>query len=499
MILQLSLYLHYPCILPSSGTGSFRPGAHMPSLARVAVCLVGEPRSIGLTAPNLRTNLLDAWDADGFVASTTNARCAPHTRGYRDSERRGGVYPSPLAHAFGRPTSLEISAIRSLGPRIKWSAVNTSEHQYNRTLYLEVTDPSHYQDYALQRMLPNDNWPHRAASQFLTRKVCHDGVVAYEQARGRPYEVFARVRLDTQLFAPVPASFFANIGRADAVIPAGQAFGAPGERSVNDRFLVGGAEAFRADAEVWKTIINPAARGSAPWITETLSAKHLAKRGISVRFEPLAYCLLSTEGVCRYPGDLAGSLKVLPRLLLDRPASAAAALCGDLGRGGTCDPARKVLQTNEWARDDPGWCQLAETCASAARSRTQEPPPALCCHAGGTVHDAGVPVQGTRRCSRMYFSPPAEEEATCDASCPEAARIAAIRDGRVGKRELELVVARAEGEEMSWCDAYDAVRTVYCQGPCAALRGVSTAIELHNVGREAHAYLTVLNPSPLAL
>ena len=63
----------------------------MPSLARVAVCLVGEPRSIGLTASNLRSNLLDAWDADGFVASTTNARCAPHTRGYRDSEAGRGI------------------------------------------------------------------------------------------------------------------------------------------------------------------------------------------------------------------------------------------------------------------------------------------------------------------------------------------------------------------------------------------------------------------------
>ena len=52
----------------------------MPTLPRVAVCLVGEPRSIGLTAGNLRTNLLDAWDADGFVASTTNARWRPHTR-----------------------------------------------------------------------------------------------------------------------------------------------------------------------------------------------------------------------------------------------------------------------------------------------------------------------------------------------------------------------------------------------------------------------------------
>ena len=174
--------------------------------------------------------------------------------------------PAYFAHARGRPSTWEISAIRSLGPRIKWSAINTSEHQYNQTLFAEVADPSHYQDYTVYRMLPNGDCPRRIASQLLGRKVCRDGVVAYEQARGRPYEVFARVRLDTQLFAPVPASFFANIGRADAVIPAGQAFGAPGVRSVNDRFLVGGAEAFRADAEVWKTVIDPAARGSAPWI-----------------------------------------------------------------------------------------------------------------------------------------------------------------------------------------------------------------------------------------
>ena len=59
-----------------------------------------------------------------------------------------------------------------------------------------------------------------------------------------------------------------------------------------------------------------------------------------------------------------------------------------------------------------------------------------------------------------------------------------------------MVVARAPGEEVGWCDAYDAVRTIYCQGPCAALRGVSTAIELRNVGLEAHAYDTVLTPNP---
>ena len=137
--------------------------------------------------------------------------------------------------------------------------------------------------------------------------------------------------------------------------------------------------------------------------------------------------------------ELAGSLKLLPRLL-DKPASAAAALCGDLGGGGTCGPTRKVLQTNDWAREDPGWCQLAEACASAARSRIQEPPPAVCCH---TRRRHGA--RRGRACARdpplfagAFFAAYREEEATCDTSCPEAARIAAIRNGRVGKRELEF-------------------------------------------------------------
>ena len=288
----------------------------------------------------------------------------------------------------------------------------------------------------------------------------------------------------------MPASFFTDIGRADAVIPAGENYGGPNGRSVNDRFLWGGAEAFRADAEVWQTIIHPAARGSAPWVLESLSAEHLEKRGSSVRIEPLAYCILSTSGTCRYPGELAGSLKLLPRLLLDEPASAAAALCGDLGSGGACDSTRKVLQTNDWAREDPGWCRLAVACASAIRTHTRALPPAACCLADGTVTEAGVPVQGTRRCSRAELPSPAEEGAPCDASCPEAVRLAAIRGGRVSKRELELVVSRTAGEPMGWSDAYDAVRTVYCQGPCGAMgKFVRTAIELRNVGLEAHAYL----------
>ena len=33
----------------------------------VAVCVIGQPRSISLTARALNSNLLDHWDADAFV------------------------------------------------------------------------------------------------------------------------------------------------------------------------------------------------------------------------------------------------------------------------------------------------------------------------------------------------------------------------------------------------------------------------------------------------
>ena len=148
-----------------------------------------------------------------MAASTTNARCAPtHTWPPRLRGVSWGIRARLRTCLAGqhpwRSAPSEASARASNGaPSTPRSTSTTShfwqkEHQYNKEhqYYKEVTDPSHYQDYAVHRMLPNGNWPHRVAGQFLTRKVCHDGVVAYEQARGRPYEVFARVRLDTQLF-----------------------------------------------------------------------------------------------------------------------------------------------------------------------------------------------------------------------------------------------------------------------------------------------------------
>ena len=54
------------------------------------------------------------------------------------------------------------------------------------------------------------------------------------------------------------------------------------------------------------------------------------------------------------------------------------------------------------------------------------------------------------------------------------------------RSRVELVVLRC-GEDIHWSDPYDAVRTVYDQSPNG--RRLDDALQLHNVGREAHGIL----------
>ena len=57
-------------LMPVLGLTSGEPAAGHTN-PNVAVCLVGELRSIGLTAPSLRQNLLEVADADAFVVALT--------------------------------------------------------------------------------------------------------------------------------------------------------------------------------------------------------------------------------------------------------------------------------------------------------------------------------------------------------------------------------------------------------------------------------------------
>jgi hypothetical protein len=54
------------------------------------------------------------------------------------------------------------------------------------------------------------------------------------------------------------------------------------------------------------------------------------------------------------------------------------------------------------------------------------------------------------------------------------------------RSRVELVVLRC-GEDIHWSDPYEAVRTVYDQSPNG--RRLDDAVQLHNVGREAHGIL----------
>ena len=128
--------------------------------------------------------------------------------------------------------------------------------------------------------------------------------------------------------------------------------------------------------------------------------------------------------------------------------------------------------------------QPASALAAPAAAPAFPPPTpeAPCCLPDGSVRLDGQIVNATRRCVRAQ--PPADD-GMCAADCPEAMRLASIRAGRIDKRQLELVVVRGAKEDLSWSDAYAAVRTVYCHGAC----DTPGAIELRNVGREAHVYL----------
>lgn len=207
-----------------------------------AVCLVGEPRSIGLTAPSLREFLLDSLDADGFVVAVTR-------------------------NALQRRQAEE--DLRSLGPRIKITLVGLPEDVLN-VVALEQTVAARAQarGYVGHAEAGHGGWPRKHAEQWLTRQACANVVHAHEQKQGWGYRYFARVRLDAKLFAAVDKGIVNSLPPEGAVIPRGNEFGddpyidVDGARvlHVTDKMLFGGRKAFDADASVWRTMVEQSVR-----------------------------------------------------------------------------------------------------------------------------------------------------------------------------------------------------------------------------------------------
>merc|ERR1719222_1736018 len=214
-------------------------------------------------------------------------------------------------------------------------------------------------------------------------------VRAAERERKRPYSSYARVRLDTQLFAPVPKHWFEYVvsqspGGATAVVPRGNEFGAdPYIRvegadpflHVTDKLIIASSRAFDADASVWQSMIDSSVPElSSAWNAEGLHTAHLLRvaKAQIVR-APIAFCVLSMQGACRYPEELLLSLGYLqaqppPRLLYNALRAGLPEYCGSLGVR-PCDSNRSDFpQTNLMIKRDPGFCALAKLCSRARQS-----------------------------------------------------------------------------------------------------------------------------------
>ena len=229
--------------------------------ATTAVCLVGEPRSIALTAQSLRQHLLESVDADAFVVAISHNASAEHLE--RDMKAMRGLGPRVRFLRLGSAEDL-------LDAHVLQQVANAPAHQRSYHVLQQVADaPAHQRSY----LAAHSAWPRRHAEQWLTRQACADIVHEVENKRGWPYSVYGRVRLDTQLFAPLGKALVDNVtqGRNNsAIVPVGNEFGAHPYLSVNgsdimhvtDKMLIGGRRAFDADASIWRTVISSSVRPS---------------------------------------------------------------------------------------------------------------------------------------------------------------------------------------------------------------------------------------------
>ena len=214
-----------------------------------AVCLVGELRSISLTAPGLRQNLLDASNADAFVVALTRSTSA---------EER----------------VKEEEVLRTLGPRVKVTRLGSPEELLDAyALKQTISAAAQSRGFVGLGQPGHGDWPRKHAEQWLTRQACANLVHASEREQGRRYNAYARVRLDTRLFTPISNSVFKFIAAKGsssapvAFVPEGNEFGedpfvkdveGADVMHVTDKMLIGDQRAFDADASVWRTMINSA-------------------------------------------------------------------------------------------------------------------------------------------------------------------------------------------------------------------------------------------------
>ena len=122
------------------------------------------------------------------------------------------------------------------------------------------------------------------------------------------------------------------------------------------------------------------------------------------------------------------------------------------------------------------------------------------CSDDGSVVKNGAPILATVPCKWNFWHPDDEEEpisanetasvvpAQSSDSCAASLLLQDLADGRVQRSHLELVIAHKQ-EDLSWCDPFDSVRTIYTKAEHPPSKNGHWKQLPSGRGREARAYL----------
>ena len=168
------------------------------SISTVAVCVVGQLRSLRLTASPLRQYLLDETRADSFLVAALE---------------RGAEPPAEELEVVRRTLGVIESRVGSDSALLGEALLNTVSQAPVQLL--------------LAKKRPDESV--RVAAQFLGAKLCHELITKHEVRRGHMYHTYVRVRTDVMLFEKLPKAFLvggeiganSTVDGSVAVIPQG--------------------------------------------------------------------------------------------------------------------------------------------------------------------------------------------------------------------------------------------------------------------------------------
>ena len=330
----------------------------MPNIeARMACCLVGSPEALPRTAESLVQFLANPMQAHLFMASTVR------TQSDRDALRSGLA----LLNSTGLVKAVAAGSYEELFAGLPFHDVAKAE-SWNRSFHHHNAKGSRSYRYTSLGL----------AVQLFSRFACfrlmqsYQGI-SHDSPGSTTYGVFARVRIDTLFFEPLPLMWAHAVleRRSTAVIPTGEDYGAPRNSTTDpgwalmDKLLVGDAVAFHADATVWRTMLDGTLLPDG-WINEILHGLHLVKVScLNVVRHPLAYCIADGQGRCRFCGELLQTFIQLGKANATSLLRTQPQLC-DLQRPlEGCTPSRRVQAPEAMLRRDPGLCGLVSFCRSA--------------------------------------------------------------------------------------------------------------------------------------